>query len=121
MDLAQMNLRIASTRMIMASMLRIVPRGEVPGLLARVRDSLAPGGRVAIVDHLGHRASGGLLGLNEDLILLELYNALAGPPHDARTVAEWLRAAGLYILKEKKLRRTPGMGIIVAEKRDRTR
>ncbi len=100
---------------LMASMLRIVPDGGVPGLLARVCDSLAPGGRAVIVDHLGHRASGGLLGLNEDLILLELFNALAGPPHDARTVIEWLRAAGLHILKEKKLRRTPGMGIIVAE------
>lgn len=86
-------------------------------LLARVRDALVPGGRVAVLDQFD--ADGGLpLARTATRTIDYVYHAtLGGRVHDEAAVESWLADAG-FATPERHHFRTAGSTLLVAERRD---
>nr|MDJ0868273.1 hypothetical protein [Myxococcota bacterium] len=84
-------------------------------LLLRLRDALAPGARLAILDQLADapvrgrlaRAAARLQGLN-------LFHARGGEAYPFAAIAGWLERAGYCEVRRRDLRRSPGSSLVLA-------
>jgi SAM-dependent methyltransferase len=98
------------------NVIRILTPEELDAFIGRIHASLAPGGLLLILDHLGGRPRTPFVQANNDLILLELYNSTAGRTHPAAAVERRLLDAGFAKARTASLQRSPGLGMIRAVK-----
>jgi hypothetical protein len=99
---------------LMFNVIRIFKADELISLLRKAHDSLAKGGMIIIMDHLGHISRSALMKANAFLVLLELYNSTKGRTHKAEDVISMLREAGFSKTREYILKRSPGLGVLTA-------
>ncbi len=102
---------------LMFNVIRIFNAGELSALLRKVYESLDPGGMVIIMDHLGHVPRSRFMKANSFLVLLELYNSIKGRTHSASELALLLRGEGYANIREYKLKKSPGLGVLTAYKK----
>jgi SAM-dependent methyltransferase len=115
-DFVKDELGIDYDAILMFNIIRIFKSGELQALLEKIYKSLKRKGILVILDHLGHFSCSKFMKANAYLILLELYNSTSGRTHKAGEVITMLQQAGLSKICEYKLKRSPGLGLIVAAK-----
>jgi SAM-dependent methyltransferase len=101
---------------LMFNIIRILTPEELNGFFRKAHASLAPGGVLLIMDHLGKEPRTPFVKANSDLILLELYNSTQGQTHRAEAVTRSLGDLGFAEVKTLSLMRSPGLGMIRATK-----
>jgi len=101
---------------LMFNIIRILTPEELCGFLSKAQASLAPGGVLLVMDHLGKEPRTPFVKANSDLILLELYNSTQGRTHRAEAVTRSLLDLGFAEAKTISLMRSPGLGMIRAIK-----
>lgn len=87
---------------------------EARGLVDRVADALAPGGRIYVLDQFETRTIGPMTEAAIRLIGLNYFVTLGGRIHDADEVRRWLADAGLVDVDEARLKTAPGLSLIEA-------
>jgi SAM-dependent methyltransferase len=83
-------------------------------LLARVREALRPGGRVAIVEQFVGRAPGPAVNAIQRLLDLNYHLALGGRTYRFSEAAVWLTEAGFTSPRRSNVRSAPGTSLVVA-------
>jgi hypothetical protein len=101
---------------LMFNVIRIFKADELRSLLCKAHASLANGGMIIIMDHLGHYSRSPFMKANAFLVLLELYNSTKGRTHKAADVISLLHEAGFSKTSEYALKRSPGLGVLTAFK-----
>ena len=101
---------------LMFNIIRIFNSDELESLFRKVYDSLNSGGMVIVMDHLGHISRSDLMRASAFLILLELYNSTKGHTHKAGDVISLLLKNGFSKIGEYRLKRSPGLGLVIASK-----
>ena len=102
---------------LMFNIIRIFNPEELLSLLGKVHDSLNPGGMVIVMDHLGHIPRSRFMRANTFLVLLELFNSTTGRTYAAEEIKSFLRKTGFAGIRYHTLKRSPGLGLAVAEKK----
>ena len=87
---------------------------ETADLLDRATASLAPGGRVAVLDQFAADGPTKLASIGVSLIDLTYLVTLGGGTPDADAVERWLASAGLSVTDSTTFRRAPGVRLVVA-------
>jgi hypothetical protein len=101
---------------LMFNIIRIFMPEELKRLFSRVRAALNKGGMAIVMDHLGHVPRSRFMRANAFLILLELYNSTKGQTHASGDIMKWLGDCGFSKMRGHHLRRSPGLGVVVAVK-----
>jgi SAM-dependent methyltransferase len=85
-------------------------------LLDKVVTSLAPGGRVAILDETPGRRFGPVGRAMGNLMALNMYMSASAQTYPVDVITDWMRTAGLTSIRHRRLVRTPGLTLCVGER-----
>jgi len=85
-------------------------------LLRRIRESLAAGGRLVLMDQLDEKPGSPFKRANARVIHLELFHSSPGDVHSSSDLRRWILAEGFRSARYVPLRRSGGQGVIVAER-----
>ncbi len=85
-------------------------------LVRRVAEALGRGGRLIVMDQLAGRVGGATAKATTRLTALNLFVGTGGQTYAAREIEGWMRGAGLTEAEHRRLRRTPGFGLVSASK-----
>ena len=94
------------------------PPKENVRLLKKVAASLAPNGRVVILDQMGDRAFGPMMRAANSLIALTYFILLGGQTFTYEEVEGWLREAEFAVVSRKSLLKAPGTMMITGVRDD---
>lgn len=97
---------------LLFNVIRIFSPSELASLLSRAQGWLRPGGRLVVMDHLHEWMPSRLLRANARIIELELINSVDGEIHRSKDVARRLKAAGYRKVRQHRLNRSPGLGLV---------
>ena len=102
---------------LMFNIIRIFKPEELSLLFCKAHGALKKGGMIIVMDHLGNIPRSRFMRANTFLILLELYNATIGQTHASDDVKRLLAVNGFSEIRGFHLKRSPGLGVVVAIKR----
>ncbi|QLG27933.1 methyltransferase domain-containing protein [Halorarum halophilum] len=91
---------------------------ECEQLLERATESLAPDGRLVILDQFEGDGPTGLADLGVAFVDLAYLVTLGGRTHDVDDVRRWIAFAGCRVTRSETFRRAPGVRLLVAENRE---
>ena len=97
--------------------LRIFDSERLPIVLSQIRDRMAVGGRLVILDEFGGAPAGSFAHANHELIRLELFNATVGRQHLPDELRGPLETAGFSRVTSTRLTRAGGLGLVTAVRR----
>lgn len=83
-------------------------------LFARLRDALASGGRLVVLDQFEGRSRLAMAGAGLELARLVYATALDGAVYEAEQYRTWLRDAGFTDVSVTRFRTMPGIGLLEA-------
>jgi cyclopropane fatty-acyl-phospholipid synthase-like methyltransferase len=84
-------------------------------LFERIATSLASGGRIAILDEMPARRAGNAAGAVGTIMALNMYLSADTRTYTSSEIAHWLRAAGFGAPATKRLMRSPGLVLMIAQ------
>lgn len=99
---------------LLFNVLHAHPSGEARDLLARVRDALAPGGRLYVLDQFAGSGRTSLARTALGFIGLNYLVTLGVGAHEESEVRAWLADAGFAVERRERYRTAPGVSLLVA-------
>jgi cyclopropane fatty-acyl-phospholipid synthase-like methyltransferase len=96
--------------------IRIFAEEKIISLFKKAAALLNPGGSIFVLDQFGNRHASDLMTLNENMVLLELYNSTRGNIYTPGQVNTFIKKADLKPTSFSSFSRSPGIGLITAKK-----